>query len=112
MKAISLFFLLALAACAAPQEQPAACQSHQDCTTPEEYFLRSSCPYTSVCVEGACKVACPQFLTPDPNHPENTTNYTSPLAMCMTDSDCSCDRFRSEGDCRCIDGSCYAVIES
>jgi hypothetical protein len=41
-------------------EEPVACEADTDCLTPEEYAVRSGCPYESVCVEGACEVICPE----------------------------------------------------
>lgn len=38
-----------------------ACSVDGDCTTPMNYLLRSSCPYTSKCIVGKCNVVCPTF---------------------------------------------------
>lgn len=37
------------------------CSEERDCITPDSYLLRSSCPYTSKCLEGRCTVVCPNF---------------------------------------------------
>jgi putative hemolysin len=37
------------------------CSGDADCTTPMNYLLRSSCPFTSKCLEGKCTVVCPTF---------------------------------------------------
>jgi hypothetical protein len=39
-----------------------ACQQASDCVTPIEYQLRSSCPYTSLCLQNKCAVVCPKSL--------------------------------------------------
>ncbi|MFH0892088.1 MAG: hypothetical protein V1867_04895 [Candidatus Falkowbacteria bacterium] len=41
------------------------CSGHQDCETPFEYLIRSSCPYDSRCLEGRCAVVCPYILDPE-----------------------------------------------
>lgn len=38
------------------------CNVDADCVTPPEYMLRSSCPFTSICVENRCNVVCPTRL--------------------------------------------------
>lgn len=39
---------------------PTACERHEECETPMEYLIRSSCPFTSLCLENKCTVVCPQ----------------------------------------------------
>lgn len=39
----------------------AACTRNEDCKTPPEYLIRSSCPFTSLCIEKRCAVVCPQY---------------------------------------------------
>lgn len=97
--------------CVARTQQPgnagAACESHDDCSTPMEYLVRSSCPFTSFCVEGACTVACPIMgHHPDPNVSE------SMRVSCTTGADCDCGGYLGEdkSDCRCIDGACAALV--
>jgi hypothetical protein len=38
-----------------------SCSSDDDCETPMDYLIRSSCPFTSKCLEGRCAVICPNF---------------------------------------------------
>lgn len=40
-----------------------SCSLDSDCTTPTEYLIRSSCPYTSKCIEESCAVICPKVPT-------------------------------------------------
>ena len=37
------------------------CTSDEQCITPPEYLMRSSCPYTSKCINEKCAVVCPRF---------------------------------------------------
>lgn len=37
------------------------CSIDMDCETPMDYLVRSSCPYTSKCLERKCTVVCPTF---------------------------------------------------
>jgi hypothetical protein len=39
-----------------------SCAIDNDCETPMTYLLRSSCPYTSKCLEEKCAVVCPKFV--------------------------------------------------
>lgn len=36
------------------------CSQDSDCETPMDYLVRSSCPFTSKCLEGRCTVVCPE----------------------------------------------------
>jgi len=38
-----------------------SCKVDNDCETPGEYLMRSSCPFTSKCIDGTCSVVCPKF---------------------------------------------------
>lgn len=38
-----------------------SCNIDEDCETPGDYLIRSSCPYTSKCLEKKCSVVCPEF---------------------------------------------------
>lgn len=38
-----------------------SCNIDEDCETPGDYLIRSSCPYTSKCLEKKCNVVCPEF---------------------------------------------------
>ncbi len=44
----------------------AACETDSECVTPMSYLTRSSCPFTSQCIEGECAVVCPtdEGMTP------------------------------------------------
>jgi len=37
------------------------CSQDSECTTPNDYLIRSSCPYTSICINDKCNVVCPKF---------------------------------------------------
>jgi hypothetical protein len=41
------------------EKQSTSCKRDSDCILPMEYAMRSSCPFTSVCVERSCEVVCP-----------------------------------------------------
>ncbi len=38
-----------------------SCNVDEDCETPGDYLIRSSCPYTSKCLEKKCNVIYPEF---------------------------------------------------
>jgi hypothetical protein len=40
----------------------AKCEERTDCSTPEEYLMRSSCPYTSLCLQKKCTIVCPSYV--------------------------------------------------
>lgn len=40
---------------------PVPCDAGYECVTPPEYMLRSSCPYTSICLNHKCAVVCPSY---------------------------------------------------
>ncbi len=78
----------------------AACANDNECVTPTAYLIRSNCPFTSRCIENACAVVCPMAF----GAPVQTE-------LCQSDSDCNCGQYAEAGnDCRCVDGSCYAVM--
>lgn len=79
----------------------AACTSNDDCDTPLDYLTRSSCPFVSLCVDGACAVTCP------------ATNDGTDSVSCKADIDCDCKDSPAgdDADCRCIGGSCAAVVK-
>lgn len=37
------------------------CSKDSECETPINYLVRSSCPYTSKCIDNKCTVVCPTF---------------------------------------------------
>ena len=39
-----------------------SCSKDVDCTTPRNYAIRSSCPFTTKCLDGKCTVVCPAFV--------------------------------------------------
>lgn len=80
----------------------AACTSNDDCDTPLDYLTRSSCPFVSMCVDGACAVTCPM----------RHDNVPGGIA-CKADIDCTCDNSPAGdgADCRCVDGMCAAVVK-
>lgn len=85
----------------------ASCTSDEECHTPMDYLIRSSCPFTSMCIEGSCSVVCP-MMEHDPNP---VISKSSPVT-CQTNSDCTCDQFMagSNADCRCVENACVAVM--
>jgi len=38
-----------------------SCKGDDECQTPMDYLLISSCPYTSICLERKCTVICPGY---------------------------------------------------
>ena len=38
-----------------------SCKKDKECETPGEYLIRSSCPFTSKCLDNKCTVICPKF---------------------------------------------------
>jgi hypothetical protein len=88
-----------------PEGNPgAACTAHADCVTPMDYLARSSCPFTSYCVEGRCAVACPM--------PDADAGWTRAV-RCEEDADCDCGSQTSSefGSCACVDGACAAIVK-
>lgn len=85
----------------------AACASDEECHTPMDYLIRSSCPFTSMCIEGSCSVVCP-MMEHDPN-PVISKSYP---VSCQTDSDCSCDEFMAGSGmkCQCVNNMCVSVV--
>lgn len=41
------------------------CNKSIECVTPNEYLIRSNCPYTSLCINNKCNVVCPEYKAPD-----------------------------------------------
>lgn len=84
-----------------------ACETSADCETPMDYLIRSSCPFTSVCLQGKCAVACP-MIDEQPN-PETGLNEK---VACSEDSDCDCSAYAAEDMIRCVcaEESCMAVV--
>jgi len=37
-----------------------SCTADSECVTPEDYLMRSVCPYTSKCIDNRCTVICPE----------------------------------------------------
>ena len=107
-----LLISLGLTACGpAPQEPDPdgnvgmACTTNEDCQTPMSYLIRSSCPFTSLCLQNKCAVGCP-IIGNDP-----TPGDLKGMA-CSDDGDCDCSRYAA-GDmkqCSCTDKGCYAVV--
>ncbi len=84
------------------------CTIDEDCVTPMDYLIRSSCPFTSLCMEGKCAVVCPMA----------SINLDPPIkqgepAVCKADSDCDCGNFvtSGQGRCACDEGRCVAVVK-
>lgn len=38
-----------------------SCKKSVECITPGNYLLRSSCPYTSLCIKDKCNIICPSY---------------------------------------------------
>lgn len=86
----------------------ATCANDADCVTPMSYLTRSSCPFTSQCIQGTCSVTCPMWE----NDADPRVSASHPVA-CTQDSECTCDSFAvsDEALCSCIEGVCVAIIE-
>ncbi|MGV8086728.1 MAG: DUF333 domain-containing protein [Candidatus Woesearchaeota archaeon] len=57
------------------------CKVDQDCETPMNYLIRSSCPYTTKCIDDKCTVVCPIFngeKYPDVRNCSSCPQYSSP----------------------------------
>lgn len=39
------------------------CSNDDDCETPMEYLVRSSCPFDARCIADTCQVVCPDYIT-------------------------------------------------
>lgn len=40
-----------------------SCVTDYDCETPINYLILSSCPYTTLCLDGFCNVVCPMYVS-------------------------------------------------
>lgn len=36
-----------------------SCKKSVECITPNKYLIRSSCPFTSLCINNKCNIICP-----------------------------------------------------
>jgi len=86
----------------------ATCSNNSDCVTPMSYLTRSSCPFTSQCIQGTCSVTCPMM-----EHDANPNVSASHPVACTQDSECTCDSFTVSDTalCSCIEGACVAIVE-
>jgi hypothetical protein len=113
---VSSAALIALAACstgirpdtdANPEGNVgAACTDSIECQAPMTYLIRSSCPFSAMCVEGSCAVVCP-MMTMNPHAGGNEP------VQCGSDTDCDCGSYGA-GDmkrCSCVQGLCVAVMD-
>lgn len=89
-----------------PEGNPgAACTADTECVTPDEYLIRSSCPFESKCIEGTCRVSCP-MMNPNPD----AAAEDSWKVTCSQDADCDCRGAAGETkECKCADGICVAT---
>lgn len=85
-----------------------SCTQDRDCITPTDYQIRSSCPFTSKCIENTCAVVCPMWKD-DPN-PDVNGSYT---VACTQDSDCDCSRYAVPDmiRCTCAGNMCVAIVK-
>lgn len=97
---------------AAPLDNPegnvgAACVSDNECQTPMDYLVRSSCPFTSQCIENTCAVVCP--MLDDDQTPQLSEHRP---ARCSVDSDCDCGGYAATDAtaCTCVSNECVAVV--
>ena len=83
----------------------AACRTSEQCETPMSYLLRSNCPFGSACIDGTCAVVCPM-----PS--KGAQGWSQPVA-CIRDADCDSGSYAAADlkNCRCVDGTCVAVVE-
>ena len=75
----------------------ASCTSHEECITPMDYLVRSVCQYGSMCIENSCSVTCP----------------IAEAGRCSKDADCDCKGYGAGNakGCKCINDTCFAVVE-
>lgn len=74
-----------------------SCNQKSDCQTPTAYLIQSNCPYTSLCINNICKVACPIILKNN--------------ASCKTNSDCNLGNdYRNFKEYPCIKNKCYGIV--
>lgn len=85
----------------------AACTSDSECQTPMDYLVRSSCPFTSQCIDNACAVVCP--MLEDDQTPQLSEHRP---ARCSVDSDCDCGAYAATDAtaCTCVSNECVAVV--
>jgi hypothetical protein len=83
-----------------------SCSTEADCVLPMTYAIRSVCPFTVVCSNSKCAVACP-IVTHDTN-PQGSQSYPE---TCSADSDCDCSSYQLEMKrCSCVSGACQAIV--
>lgn len=83
-----------------------SCTSHEECETPAQYLMMSSCPFSSRCINQRCVVVCPlQQVTEN-----GSGGWKSQEVECSVDTDCDCTS-HDRGLCSCIEGACMAVME-
>lgn len=92
-----------------------SCNTHNECETPMQYLVKSSCPHGSLCITNKCEVVCGRFLDSeeDTNHPQDNTPYTSPQVKCNTNVECdkSCslkEYYGTKG--ACVEKNCYCIM--
>ncbi len=85
------------------------CASDNECVTPATYLVRSTCPFTSWCVEGRCAVICPMMLDR-----QNEQRDGLEFQVCKTTADCDCTRFAAMdgGTCSCIEETCAVIMKN
>lgn len=84
----------------------ASCSQNSDCQTPFDYLIRSNCPFTSICAENKCVVACVKPY-------ETQEDQINKTPQCSKDKDCDCNSFYVANDlikCSCINEICAAII--
>ncbi|MFC2163318.1 hypothetical protein ACFLRF_06510, partial [Candidatus Altiarchaeota archaeon] len=99
--------------CLRPWEEPCdvmnqSCDDNVECKLPMSYAIRSSCPFSAVCDEGKCVVACQMY-----EHDVNPRVSKSYPVECKADGECDCVGIISEKElkrCSCIKGVCSAVV--
>ena len=75
------------------------CINDSECKTPMVYMERSSCPFTSICIDNQCKVVCRWDVEGEPR--------------CNKNADCNCSSFYLGDDiinCSCIQGLCTTIV--
>lgn len=82
------------------------CEKHNDCKTPFEYMVQSSCPFESKCLENKCRVVCPEAF-------DSAMEELIEKTQCEKNGDCNCKNYKKEKpeNCQCLEGKCLFIVE-
>lgn len=96
---ISLIFIFLLGC----TQNTVECTTAQECPLPQEYAIRSNCPFSTACVDQQCEIVCYDYNGQVISEDSRVT--------CETDNQCACDHYTAEGSCACVEGYCAYVVE-